>query len=127
MIKVKEHQMTNSMAYALPGLNQTDVLIFPNRSSSANYVIDLVCKGFGLPFSELCRKTREVEVCAARQICMFLMRRYTNLTLKQVGAQFGRRRFDHTTVVHSNRRAIEILETDERIRNIVRNIEFQLY
>ena len=48
---------------------------------------------------QLTGKSRSHNVATARQIIMFLTRKLTNLSLKQIGKELGGR--DHSTVIHS--------------------------
>jgi chromosomal replication initiation ATPase DnaA len=46
-------------------------------------------------------KTRKREVVTARHIAMYMIDKYTDLSLANIGAFCGRR--DHTTVIHGKR------------------------
>ena len=63
----------------------------------------------------------------ARQIAMYLIRRMTNLSLKEIGKEFEGR--DHTTVLHSIERIEKMVkespETAEIIKDITANINIR--
>ena len=42
-------------------------------------------------------KSRQRELVQARNMCMYIMQTYFNMTLKEIGKVFNR---DHTTVIH---------------------------
>ena len=52
-----------------------------------------VCDYFGISLTEICSKTRTKEVANARQVCMYLARELTSLSLPKIGESFGNR--DH--------------------------------
>jgi len=81
---------------------------------------------FGLTMEELCSTARSRNLVAARQIAMYLCRELTDLSLIEIGKNFGGR--DHTTVMHANkkitgsmaeRRSIynQVTELTSRIKN----------
>ncbi|MCL2046152.1 MAG: chromosomal replication initiator protein DnaA [Oscillospiraceae bacterium] len=64
------------------------------------------------------RKTR--DTAHARQVSMFLIRKLTNLSLKEIGALFGGR--DHTTVLSSIRKIEANIEDSPDFSKIIRDI-----
>jgi len=81
---------------------------------------------FGLTMEELCSTARSRNLVGARQIAMYLCRELTDLSLIEIGKNFGGR--DHTTVMHANkkiqgsmaeRRSIynQVTELTSRIKN----------
>ncbi|MBU3740906.1 MAG: chromosomal replication initiator protein DnaA [Candidatus Kapabacteria bacterium] len=64
--------------------------------------------------SLLSAKTRKHEVVLARQMCMFLAKQLTQMSLKSIGLHFGGR--DHTTVLHSCQTIMNYIDTDRKIR-----------
>lgn len=64
--------------------------------------------------SLLSAKTRKHEVVLARQMCMYLAKQLTQMSLKSIGMHFGGR--DHTTVLHSCQTIMNYIDTDKKIR-----------
>jgi len=62
-------------------------------------ITDTVASQFDVKETELQGKRRLKSIVLPRQICMFLARKLTSLSLQEIGAHFGGR--DHTTVLHS--------------------------
>ena len=56
----------------------------------------------------------------ARQIAMYLIRRMTNLSLNDIGKEFGDR--DHTTVLHSLDKVEKQMRTDPAFAEVVKEI-----
>ena len=63
---------------------------------------------------------RAKDISLARQIAMYLIRRMTNLSLKEIGKEFEGR--DHTTVLHSLERVEELVKTDPEKAEIIKDI-----
>lgn len=59
-------------------------------------------------------KSRKQEIALARQIAMFLAKKFTSLSLKSIGASFGNR--DHSTVLHSCQAIENYLVTDKTVK-----------
>ncbi len=62
-------------------------------------IITYICKYYNLDEDVLRGQSRGRDVVNGRQIAMYLIRRMTNLSLNDIGKEFGGR--DHTTVLHS--------------------------
>lgn len=62
-------------------------------------------------------KTRKHEVVLARQVAMFLTKHLTHMSLKSIGASFGKR--DHTTVLHSCQMIENYMEREIEVRKAV--------
>lgn len=59
-------------------------------------IVEHVCSYFDLSQQQLASKSRKRDIVAARNTAFFLTRKYTDMPLKQIGAQFNRR---HSTVL----------------------------
>lgn len=59
-------------------------------------ILDFICKSFEISTRELTSKTRQRQAVLARNMAYFLARRYTELSLKDIGDRFNRR---HSTVL----------------------------
>ena len=73
-------------------------------------IVDTVTRRFGVKRSELLGKKRTKSIAYPRQICMYLARELTPLSLEEIGGYFGGR--DHTTVLHAIRRISDQREED---------------
>jgi len=67
-------------------------------------ICDVVVARLQVKLSDMQSKKRTKKIALPRQVCMFLARELTDLTLSDIGAHFGGR--DHTTVIY----AIERME-----------------
>ena len=65
-----------------------------------------------------------MEVALARQVCMFISKEKTSLSLANIGHQIGKR--DHSTVIHAYKTITKKLEKDVELKQIISNIEIQI-
>lgn len=96
----------------------------PRRAISPRHLIDLVCRYYEIPQSELVGKSRRRELVVPRQIIMYLMREETRASFPSIGQEIGKR--DHTTVMHACEKIKEAVETDEKIRQDILYLRQQL-
>ena len=96
----------------------------PDIVPTADVIIDEVCKFYNIDPPTLRGQGRSKDISTARQIAMYLIRRMTNLSLKEIGREFDNR--DHTTVLHSIERIEDLSKNDpertEIIKDIIANI-----
>ncbi len=71
-------------------------------------IISLVEHNFGVSRTELTSKSRKGMTTWARQVAMYLARKYTLLPLEEIGKSFGR---DHATVIHAFQKVKETMES----------------
>jgi chromosomal replication initiator protein len=83
-------------------------------------IIDEAAKYYMLTPEDLKSQRRTRDTAHARQVAMFLIRKLTNLSLKDIGLLFGGR--DHTTVLSSIRRIEASIEDSPDYSKIIRDI-----
>ena len=72
-------------------------------------IIEATAAGFGIPAAQLTSQTRRKNVAEPRHAAMYLARQLTDNSLHTIGLAFGR---DYSTVIHSLKRAEQMIETD---------------
>jgi chromosomal replication initiator protein len=85
-----------------------------SREVSVEYIQKTVCEFVGINADLLKQNTRKREVVNARQISMYLAKKYTKNSLKEIGRHFGNK--DHSTVIHSIQVVDNLLEVDKKFR-----------
>lgn len=93
-----------AMAGALPltrGLVAKALRAFEARRQtiSPDVIRAVVCEARGLSVRALSSRSRARDVTVARQLAMYLCRKYTDLPLTEIAVRLGRR--DHSTVLHA--------------------------
>ena len=97
--------------------------IFKEKSDilpTADVIIEEVCRFYSIEPSTLRGQGRSKDISLARQIAMYLIRRVTNLSLKEIGAEFGNR--DHSTVLSALNRMENLIKTDAEKAEIIKDI-----
>ena len=82
---------------------------------------EAVCGYYNLNIKDIQTKSRKREVVQARQIAMYLARKYTKNSLSSIGEQIGNR--DHATVLHACKTITDLLDIDKGMRQSLDTIE----
>ena len=88
---------------------------------STDVIIEEVSKFYNIPVNNVKGQGRTKDTVLARQIAMFVIRRMTKLSLKEIGAEFNGR--DHTTVMHSIERIEALKKTSPETGEVIKDIE----
>ncbi|MCL2226040.1 MAG: chromosomal replication initiator protein DnaA [Oscillospiraceae bacterium] len=83
-------------------------------------IIEETARYYALTSDDLRSQSRKRDTTLARQIAMYLIRKLTNLSLKETGAVFEGR--DHTTVMSSISKVESFLKDSPDFSNIIRDI-----
>lgn len=86
-------------------------------------IIDAAAAEFGVPAAQLTSQTRRKNVAEPRHAAMYLARQLTDNSLHTIGLAFGR---DYSTVIHSVKRAEQMLETDAGFSARVESLRLRL-
>jgi chromosomal replication initiator protein len=81
----------------------------------------LTARYFSLRLSDLRGSSRKRPVVVARDVAMYLCRRFARESLGRIGDYFGGR--DHTTVLHACRKTEERMEADPAIRQAIDRLQ----
>ncbi len=81
-----------------------------NRKIDVNLIQKIVCEYYNLDIEDMKSKKRTQNIAFPRQIAMYLSRELTDLSLPQIGEEFGGR--DHTTVIHAHNKIQELYDAD---------------
>ena len=83
-------------------------------------IIKETARYYSLREEDLRGQNRSKNTAMARQVSMYLMRSLTNLSLKDIGAEFEDR--NHATVLSSIRKVEDLLQSDPAMAGTVRDI-----
>jgi chromosomal replication initiator protein len=87
-------------------------------------ILEVVTRRFAVKRSDLLSKKRNKSIVHPRQVCMYLARELTPLSLEEIGGYFGGR--DHTTVLHANKRIAELRGKDTGFNYALEEMRDQL-
>ena len=82
---------------------------------------NVVSTYFNIELKEIHSKSRKREIVQARQVSMFLSKKYTDYSYAHIGNLVGKR--DHATVLHACRTVQDSLDIDKAFRIAMSDIE----
>ncbi|MBR4841158.1 MAG: chromosomal replication initiator protein DnaA [Paludibacteraceae bacterium] len=94
------------------------------KNITVSSIQEAVCAHYHLNVNDIQTKSRKREVVQARQIAMYLARKYTKNSLSSIGEQIGNR--DHATVLHACKTVTDLMGIDKDMRSSLDAIESSL-
>ena len=127
-IRELEGALIRAVAYiSISGLPMTVENIAPvlnppaeKVAVSPEAVMIAIAETFNVSIEDLKGNSRRREISWARQLGMYLMRHHTNLSLPRIGEEFGGK--DHTTVMYSCDKIIQLQNTDPDVAKTLRQL-----
>ena len=95
-----------------------------NREVTTEVIQKIVATRFNVSVSDMLGKRRTHNIAFARQVAMYLTRKFTACSYPEIGALFGGR--DHSTVIHAHKVITERITKDEELAGSVKSLEKQL-
>ncbi|MBY0109562.1 MAG: chromosomal replication initiator protein DnaA [Candidatus Babeliaceae bacterium] len=102
-------------------------VLFKNSSHQARQQIDLpkvvrsVMNYFNVTLAELRSERRDKQISHARHMAFYLMKKYTDKSLKEIGAFLARK--DHSTVLHAFEKINFNRQNDTQLQHILHELE----
>lgn len=100
------------------------VVKIEKKQISVESIQDLVCKYYNLELAAIQTNSRKREIVQARQVAMYLAKKYTDASFSHIGKIVGKR--DHATVLHACKTIKDQIETNRSFRSSVEEIEGML-
>lgn len=91
------------------------------KEITVDRIQDTVCEHFDLDKLLISSKSRKREIVQARQIAMYLSKKYTDYSFARIGELVGNK--DHATVLHACKTVKDLIEIDISFRSNVERIE----
>ena len=98
-----------------------DIVAQQQKVISSDYIQEVVGKYFDVDPSDLKGSKRSNDVTFPRQIAMYLCRNVAQMSMPQIGKDFGNR--DHSTVNHSCNKIEKEMKTNSNTRLIVESVQ----
>ena len=122
--KILAYRDLNDMPLDLPNVSRAIDDMFKSEGNAVPtpaLIMDQVCKLYGVEASVLRGSQKSKGIAEARQICMYLIRKLTNLSLPDIGKEFGGK--DHSTVLYNIRKVeMQLKKGDTNLQNNIRDI-----
>ena len=97
------------------------ISILAQSSLNRKNIQKVVCDYFNIPVYQMLSKSRKGEIVQVRHASMFFAKKYTNLSLAQIGARSGDK--DHATVLHACRAVENQRATNAKYAADLNNID----
>jgi len=89
---------------------------------TGNRIVDAVLDNSGETWNDLKARDRSQPVVFYRQVCMYLMRKYTSMSNRAIGEPFSC--INHATVIHAGKTVINLYETKHLVvKSFVDDVE----
>lgn len=102
-----------------------DIVAQQDKVISSEYIQDVVGKYFNVSPQDLRGAKRSNDVTFPRQIAMYLCRNVAQMSLPQIGIDFGKR--DHTTVMHACNKIEKEIKSNSNTKLIVESVKKYYY
>lgn len=93
---------------------------FPTQALGIESIQKEVAAFFGIKVQDLKSDKKVKNIAVARQIAMFLSRKYTDSSFPSIGEKFGGK--DHSTVIHAVKKIEDRIQGDPALENTVNAI-----
>ena len=121
--KIMAYRDINKMPLDLPNVSRAIEDMFKaegNALPTPSLIISQVCKFYNVDEVALRGTKKSKGVAEPRQVCMYLIRKLTNLSFPDIGKEFAR---DHTTVIYAVDKITASLKNgDTNMQNNIRDI-----
>ena len=101
-----------------------DIFDTRSRAVSVDDIKRVVADQYNVTTESLVGRKRTSNIAFARQVAMYLSRMLTDLSLSDIGANFGKR--DHTTVIHGCDKITEKAKTDPQFKALLGRLEEEI-
>ena len=91
-----------------------------SQGTTLDEIVQTVVAEFGVKKNALLSKRRLKSIAFPRQICMYIARKVTHLSLEEIGNYFGGR--DHTTVLYGADKIARLVETDRDLERLIEDL-----
>ena len=92
--------------------------------ATMEFIQQVIASHFKITTDELNSRKRAQSISFPRQIAMYLCRKILDKSLPDIGKFFGGR--DHSTVIHSCEKIANELEMDDKLRDLIENLESRI-
>ena len=121
--KILAYRDLNDMPMDLPNISRAINDMFKSEGSAVptpSLIISQVCKFYCIDEVVLRGTLKNKGTAEARQIAMYLIRKLTNLSLPDIGKEFGK---DHSTILYAIRKVeVALKNGDTNLQNNIRDI-----
>lgn len=100
---------------------QSSVRPKPEQAIDFAKITGSVCRHYNYKLTDLRSLGRSKELSLVRQVAMYLMKKMTDKSLREIGSYLGRK--DHSTVLYAYDKVNKQIETDQQFQSLMRQLE----
>ena len=119
-LMIQHKLMKKEITVALAKESLTDMINEKKQKITPELIKNNVEKYFSLREDDLFKDTKSNNIAYPRQVAMYLIKNYTNLTLKQIGDFFGGK--DHSTVINGIKKIEKKLDSDPSLEKTIEDL-----
>ncbi len=121
--KIMAYRDLNNMPLDLPNISRAIDDMFKSEGNALptpSLIISQVCKFYSIDESVIRGTLKNKGTTEARQVAIYLIRKLTNLSLPDIGKEFGR---DHSTILYGIRKIeVALKNGNSNLQNNIRDI-----
>ncbi len=121
--KIMAYRDLNDMPMDLPNISRAINDMFKSEGNAVptpSLIISQVCKFYSMDETVIRGTLKNKGTTEARQIAIYLIRKLTNLSLPDIGKEFGK---DHSTILYAIRKVeLALKNGDQNLQNNIRDI-----
>lgn len=97
-----------------------DFIKKPQRAIKPSDILKCVCDYYGISSTDIKGESRKKDIAKSRQIAMFLIKKYTNMSYPKIAEVFNKK--DHTTIMHAFEKISKGIKQDTSLINDIETI-----
>lgn len=97
------------------------IVRYERKTINVDDIVKTVCKHYGLELSAIHAKTRKSDIVQARQVAMYLTKKYTDYSISKIGQLIGNK--NHATVIYAFRTVKGQFDVDKSFRAEIEELE----
>ena len=95
-----------------------------NKPITVESIIDVVAEHYNISSNDIIGPKRSKDIAFPRQVCMYICRMETNISLESIGQTLGNR--DHTTIMHGTEKIEKARKDNKELDNSIEVIKKKL-
>lgn len=124
LVQLANQQFHASNALDLFLIRMLMLQLVNDQSPDVSSIAKSVGKRLSVKLSDMRGDNRSSNIVRARGLAILLVRKFTVLSLQQIGHYFGGR--DHSTILHAIRKTSSLVTSDPELANVCRDLEAEL-
>jgi chromosomal replication initiator protein len=119
LVRLVAYASLTGSEISLPMAQETlrDILAADEKAINVEMIQKAIADYFGMRVQDLKSKNNSKGIALPRQVCMYLCKKLTPISLPQIGREFGNKH--HTTVLHSIHKIEALRQQDKELNRMI--------